>query len=297
MKQQHADYQVAPYPKYRRWTAAAYRSVRSRPMIHALIEVDVTKPRAVLRTHKAQTGESLSFTAFLTACLAKAVDEHKAVQAVRQGRKRLVIFEDVDVWIPIEHDAAGTKLPLPYIVRAANRQSFRAIHDEIRAAQVAEDVEHAGKGPRFIPAALFGPFLWLLWRIGRARPRLQKRSGGTVCITAVGMFGKGAGWGIPGPFPMPLMLTVGGIGEKQSIVDGQVATRDYLSLTISVDHNIVDGAPAARFTRRLKELIESGYGLGDVTATVKPELAGADGTSTQQVEATRHALCSAMSAG
>jgi hypothetical protein len=31
-----------------------------------------------------------------------------------------------------------------------------------------------------------------------------------------------------------------------------------------VDHDIVDGAPAARFTERLKELIESGYGLGDV---------------------------------
>jgi pyruvate/2-oxoglutarate dehydrogenase complex dihydrolipoamide acyltransferase (E2) component len=34
-----------------------------------------------------------------------------------------------------------------------------------------------------------------------------------------------------------------------------------LSLTISLDHNVVDGAPATRFTERLKELIESGYGL------------------------------------
>ncbi len=64
------------------------------------------------------------------------------------------------------------------------------------------------------------------------------------------------------------MLTVGGVGEKQAVVDGHTAVREYLSLTISVAHDIVDGAPGARFARRLIELIESGHGLGDVTATV-----------------------------
>ena len=64
--------------------------------------------------------------------------------------------------------------------------------------------------------------------------------------------------------------------------------RDYLSLTISFDHDIIDGAPAARFTERLKELIESSYGLPD--STVEPELAGAEGASKQKVDATRHAL-------
>ena len=59
------------------------------------------------------------------------------------------------------------------------------------------------------------------------------------------------------------MMTVGGIGAKPAVVDGQIATRDYLNLTISFDHDIIDGAPAARFTRRLKELIESGNGLFD----------------------------------
>jgi len=44
-------------------------------------------------------------------------------------------------------------------------------------------------------------------------------------------------------------------------VDGQITIREYLSLTVSFDHNMIDGAQAARFTERLKELIESGYGL------------------------------------
>jgi pyruvate/2-oxoglutarate dehydrogenase complex dihydrolipoamide acyltransferase (E2) component len=268
MKQQHAVAQMVPYPKIRRFSSAAYRSVHHKPMIHGLLEVDVTRARAIQREHKAQTGESLSFTAFLTACLAKAVDEHKAVQALRQGSRRLVVFDDVDIYTPIEHEVAGQQQVVPFVVRAANHKSFRTIHDEIRAAQVA-DVEHAVKGPLILPPVLFRLFVWLFWRLGRVWPRLVKQSVGTVGITAVGMFGNGAGWGLPIPTPTPLMVTVGGIGEKQVVVDGHTAVREYLSLTISVDHDIVDGAPAARFARRLKELIESGYGLGDVA--IEPE--------------------------
>jgi pyruvate/2-oxoglutarate dehydrogenase complex dihydrolipoamide acyltransferase (E2) component len=55
-------------------------------------------------------------------------------------------------------------------------------------------------------------------------------------------------------------ITIGGIGRRQA--------REVLCLTVSVDHDIVDGAPAARFTQRLKELIEEGHGLAD--ALVRP---------------------------
>ena len=265
MKQQHVDYQVVPYPKIRRWMAAAFRSVQHKPMIHGLLEVDVTRARAHLREHQANTGESLSFTAFLTACLAKAVDEHKAVQAIRFGSKRLIVFEEVDVYLPIEHDVAGQKHIMPAIIRAANRKTIREIHHEIRAAQV-QDVEKVLKeGVLSLPTLLLGPFLWVFSWIGRRYPQMWKKSVGTVGITAVGMFGNGAGWGIPPATPTPLMMAVGGIGEKPGVVDGHIAIRDYLSLTISFDHEIIDGAPAARFTERLKELIESGYGLDDPT--------------------------------
>jgi pyruvate/2-oxoglutarate dehydrogenase complex dihydrolipoamide acyltransferase (E2) component len=282
MKQQHTDDQVASYPKIRRFTAAAYRSVQRKPMIHGLLEVDVTRARAILRAHKAQTGESLSFTAFLITCLAKAVDEQKAVQAIRQGSERLVIFDDVDVYTPIEHEVDGQKQVLPHIVRAANRKSFRAIHDEIRAAKAA-DVEQAVKGPRFLPAVLFGLYVWIFWRLGRVWPRLVKQNVGTVGITAVGMFGTGLGWGIPIPTPTPLMLTVGGISEEQILANNHTDVREHLRLTISADHDIVDGAPAARFAQRLKELIVNGYGLGDLVD--EPEQVGADGAPQQKVEA------------
>jgi len=277
MKQQHADYQVVQYPKMRRLEAIAYRSVQHKPMIQGLIEVDVTRARARLREHQATTGESLSFTAFLTACLAKAVDEHKAVQAYRKGSKRLILFEDVDVYTPIERDVAGQKQIIPYIIRAANRKTLREIHHEIRAAQV-QDVAQAWEGFKAIhwPWLLLLPaFRVMVWMAERS-PQVWKKYRGTVGITTVGMFGKGAGWGIP-LASHSLWMTVGGIGEKPGVVDGHIAIREYLSLTISFDHETIDGAPAARFTQRLKDLIESGYGLGD--STEESEQAVAVGTS------------------
>ena len=275
MKQKHVDYKMVSYPKIRRFMAAARRSVQRTPRMHGLIEVDVTRVRAHLRDLKAKTGEALSFTAFIIACVAKAVDENKAVQASCKGRKHLILFDEVDVLTYIERGATGHSLPMPYIIRAANHKTVREIHQEIRAAQV-QDVAKAAVGfklVQYLPTLLFR---FLLWMLGR-NPKLMKKYVGTVALSAVGMFGKGAGWGIPPATPPSLWITVGGIGEKPGVVDGQIAIQDYLSLTISFDHDIIDGAPAARFTQRLKELIEDGYGLDD--STVKSDLAETEATA------------------
>jgi pyruvate/2-oxoglutarate dehydrogenase complex dihydrolipoamide acyltransferase (E2) component len=265
MQRSQPDAHVTSIPPYKRFAAAAYWSVRHKPTMHGLLEVDVTEPRAILRAHHARTGETLSFTAFLTVCLGKAVDEQKAVQALRQGKRKLVVFEDVDVATRIEHEVDGEQYVVPYIVRAANRKTVREVHDEIRAAQRA-DARAELTRLRFVPAALHRPFVWAFTAIAERQPRLWKKTMGTVGITSVGMFAHGTGWGIPVPAPTALMLTVGGIGEKEVVVEGRVVVREMLSLTISLDHNVVDGAPATRFTERLKELVEAGYGLERVDA-------------------------------
>jgi pyruvate/2-oxoglutarate dehydrogenase complex dihydrolipoamide acyltransferase (E2) component len=72
--------------------------------------------------------------------------------------------------------------------------------------------------------------------------------------------GSHSGWGIS-PTPHPLGLVVGGISQKPAVVDGRIEPREILNLTVTFDHDIVDGAPATRFVRRLVELIESGSGL------------------------------------
>jgi pyruvate/2-oxoglutarate dehydrogenase complex dihydrolipoamide acyltransferase (E2) component len=229
-------------------------------MIHGLMEVDVTRAREFLRDHKAKTGESLSFTAFIVTCLAQAVDENKSLQACRKGSKHLVLFDEVDVATAIERDMAGQKQPIVYIIRAANKKTFREIHHEIRAAQVKAvgQAWEGLKGFEFLPLVVFRcfwPIFW--WMLGRY-PQVQKKYGGTVGLTAVGMFGKGVGWGIP--IVNHTQITLGGIAEKPGVVDGHRAIREYLCMMLSTDHTIIDGAPAARFAMRLKELIERSSG-------------------------------------
>ena len=80
---------------------------------------------------------------------------------------------------------------------------------------------------------------------------------GTVAVTSIGMFGGGGGIGIGIPTIHTLTVLVGGISQRPVVVEGSVEVRDIMDLTISVDHNLVDGGPAARFTAELRALIES----------------------------------------
>jgi pyruvate/2-oxoglutarate dehydrogenase complex dihydrolipoamide acyltransferase (E2) component len=56
---------------------------------------------------------------------------------------------------------------------------------------------------------------------------------------------------------MSLEIIVGGISQRPRVIEGQVTARDVLDLTIAIDHNVVDGAPAARFAAGFRELLES----------------------------------------
>lgn len=78
-------------------------------------------------------------------------------------------------------------------------------------------------------------------RLPQLLPPLWKQLAGTVAVTSVGMFGTGGGWAVS-PTNYTLQLTVGGIGMKPSIIDGELSSREYLSLTVTFDHDVVDGA-------------------------------------------------------
>ena len=51
--------------------------------------------------------------------------------------------------------------------------------------------------------------------------------------------------GHPAVVSVDRWITVGGIGQKEEDVQGRAVTRHYLNLTVSIDHNMVDAAPAA----------------------------------------------------
>ena len=278
-------YQVVPYPRLQHQMTDWLELMHRRHLFHGLLELDVTDARAAIRQRRARTGEPLSFTAFLVGCLARAIDEDKRMHAYRKGRGELVLFDDVDVTVLVESDVEGAKIPVPHIVRSANRKGLTEISREIRSAQ-SGDVPYAA-GRRWLPAWLLVPgvlrrFFWVRLL---ADPHRRKRITGTTVVTAVGMFGRGVGWAIP-PTDYTLSLAVGGIARKPGVVrdgggegrrrgggggggggDGggvrgeRIAVREYLHLTLSLDHDVIDGAPAARFAMRLKELIESGAGV------------------------------------
>ncbi len=88
---------------------------------------------------------------------------------------------------------------------------------------------------------------------------------GTVSVTAVGMFGNKALWFVP-LGGATVLVTVGSIVERLMLKDGRPEMREHLCLTVSFNHDIVDGAPAARFVKRLSERISSGEALVEYTA-------------------------------
>ncbi|HBY94578.1 MAG TPA: dehydrogenase [Chloroflexi bacterium] len=232
---------------------------RRRHVIHGLLEVDVTEARRRLREHKQRTGERLSFSAFIIACVGRAVDMDRSVHAYRNWRNQLIVFDDVDILIAIEIPAGDRTFPLLHPIRAANRRSARDIHTEIRAMQTAPQRSESTLFLRWFPL-LPTAVRHLIYRLVEQNPHWRKRVAGTVGLTSIGMFGDRGGWGIGAP-NHTLALIVGGIARKPGVVDGQIEIREYLSVTLSVDHDVVDGAPAARFAHRLTELIESAYGL------------------------------------
>jgi pyruvate/2-oxoglutarate dehydrogenase complex dihydrolipoamide acyltransferase (E2) component len=259
MKTDRAMHTVLPYPRTRLLMVDGGRLARQKHTVHGLVEYDITVAREIIRQHKAQTGETLSFSAFLLSCLGKAIDHDKQVHAYRNWRNQLVIFDEVDVNMLFEVEVAGKKTIRPHILRGVNKKSLRDLHEEIRAFQ--QD-HKSSQEARFIdwfvrlPGFVRRLFLKVLFK----HPHRLKEYYGTVLVSSIGMFGTGSGWAIPAP-NHTLQLTLGGICEKPGVVEHRIAVREYLSVTISFDHDIIDGAPAARFAQRLKELIESGDDL------------------------------------
>jgi pyruvate dehydrogenase E2 component (dihydrolipoamide acetyltransferase) len=117
------------------------------------------------------------------------------------------------------------------VVRNADQKGLRAFGAEFR-----ELVERAREG-RSLPDDL---------------------SGGTFTITNLGMYDIDAFTPIIN-LPEAAILGVGRIQAKAVIRDGEIVARHMWSLSLVFDHRLVDGAPAARFLQRIKELVENPF--------------------------------------
>jgi pyruvate dehydrogenase E2 component (dihydrolipoamide acetyltransferase) len=159
---------------------------------------------------------------FVTKACAKAIREFPAVRS-RIENDELVEFNDVNIGIAVGMDE-GLVVP---VILGADTLSIKDLAAETRRlAQSAKTgkIENMGKG--------------------------------VFTITNLGMFGIEQFTAIINP-PEAAILAVGTIRETVVVQDGAMWAGKVMTMTLSADHRVVDGLPAAKFMARLKELLET----------------------------------------
>jgi pyruvate/2-oxoglutarate dehydrogenase complex dihydrolipoamide acyltransferase (E2) component len=243
-----------PFPADRRLVTAAMRAGRRKAPMYGLLDLDVTEANRLLAGHD----PPLSLTAFVVACVARAVAAHPEVHAYRNWRGRLVIHRHVDVATMVEIATPQGPFGLPHVLRDADLRDVTDLTAELRrvkhepsSSRSGAWLERAGPVATRIPGLIDG-----MYAVMMRSPAVRERSG-TVAVTAVGMFAGGGGFGLTPPTLMSLGVIVGGMSRRPRVVEGEVVARDVLDLSLVIDHNVVDGAPAARFGAELRRLIEA----------------------------------------
>jgi pyruvate/2-oxoglutarate dehydrogenase complex dihydrolipoamide acyltransferase (E2) component len=234
-------------------TAAVRAGRRIVPMI-GLFQVDVSTARRVL----AAADPPGSMTAYVVACVGRAAADHPEVHAYRDWRGRLVEHRHVDVQVLIEVPSRQGPFGLVHIVRDADVRSVAEIGAEIRAVKVEPKRTRNGRLLGTLAPALGRvPGLYRAMYAVMSRSHRVHNAIGTVQVTAVGMFADGGGFAIAPPSLASLAVVVGGLSTSPVERDGRIEVIDLLDLTVSIDHNVVDGAPATRFAADLRRIMHS----------------------------------------
>ncbi len=263
-------YKIHPFSKTREMIAEATRQSKYYSHIHGIMEVDVTEALEIMNRYREKTGERLSFTAWTIKCVAQAVSEFPIVQTFRVGRNKMIEFHDVDVKCNVEKNIDGINVPIQYIIRKVNEKSFKEIHEEIRQAQEykADDERVKERKIKRQQKRLMGLPKFIrnfFWQSIMTNPFKIKKNLGTIGVTAVGMYAKGiSGWILP-VTPHSSTVAIGSIVKKPIFIDGNFKPRDILHITIVVNHDVVDGAPAVRFANRIEELMVNAFDLDEFT--------------------------------
>lgn len=262
-------YKISKFPKDRVPTLDFLSIGDNKHYVKGLIEVDVTDGRQLIKSYENRTGTKISFSAWLLKCIGEAVSEYKAVHSLMKGKRKIITFNDVDISVPVERIVKGVSVAIPTVIRKVNEKDIKQIHKEIRSAQ-DEDVNGAtvlGESSikRWVKFYTNLPKFMRRFLIKRLlkNPLRIKKLMGTIMVTAIGMFGRMYGWPIP-TTSHPLAFAIGGVTKKPGIVNDKIEIRELLTFTVLFNHDVVDGAPAARFITKLKKLIEEGYGLTEL---------------------------------
>jgi pyruvate dehydrogenase E2 component (dihydrolipoamide acetyltransferase) len=200
------------------------QSWNERPQVTLVTELEATNLVSARRQINEQTGGKVSYNAFFILAAARALSEHPGVNASLTNGG-LTLLEDINVGLAVDTER-GLLVP---VIRDAAQKTLFEIDKNLK--ELAE-------------RALAGSSL------------PDELSGGTFTISNLGAFGIDAFTPIINP-PESAILGVGRIKAQPVVVEGQVVPRDMMTLVLSHDHRLLDGAPAARFLQSVAHFVEN----------------------------------------
>jgi pyruvate/2-oxoglutarate dehydrogenase complex dihydrolipoamide acyltransferase (E2) component len=165
----------------------------------------------------------VSFNGLIVKAVARALRRHPRLNATVDGRL-IKVWEQVHIGVAMDF---GRGLLVPK-VREADRKSLQEISDEIR------DLAERSEKKKLLPDEL---------------------QNGTFTVTNLGAWETDHFTPIVN-FPESAILGVGRIVEKPWVRQGAVVAEPRLALSLSFDHRIIDGAPAAAFLKTIKDMLE-----------------------------------------
>jgi len=225
---------VEAMDKIRRLTAEhMVLAKRVAPHVHSFIEIDFTRVDAIRKANRGrweEQGVRVSFTAFVVWALSRLLREFPTVNGTISGNN-LVFRGNVNIGVAVDLDP-GLIVPV--------------IHD-------ADELSLVGIGRKIVDLA------------DRARSRRlnpEEIQGATFSLTNPGVLGTLAGTPII-PKGTAGILGTGAIEKRVVVVEDPATGADAIAIrkraifTLGYDHRLVDGADAARFLAKLKELMET----------------------------------------
>ena len=207
------------------------RSAREIPHVTTFLTVDATHVQAFRAELSAETGERVSPLPIVVRALVEVCRRHPKLNASFDAdRSEIVLHRRHHIGIATDTEQ-GLLAP---VVRNADDKGILAISREIA---------------RLTEAA----------RTGRAKP--NELIGSTITVTNVGTFGAEYGTPIIN-HPEAAILALGVVEPRALVVDGRVEARPAVTLSLSFDHRVLDGAEAGRALRALADVLESPFRLG-----------------------------------
>ena len=223
--------QTIPFTGLRKAVAQAVAaSAQSAVHVSLVAEVDMTEcvkmRESMLEDIEARYGVRISYTDIIAKAVARAIEDKPIVNSSLQG-DQIVIHDQINVGIATAVEG-GLVVPVVKDVRGKTIPQI--------SAEIKELVARA--------------------RAGKASG--EDFRGGTFTITNLGVYGIDSFAPIITP-GQSAILGVCRIAEKPAVVQGRVEIRSMMNLCLTFDHRVMDGAPAADYLARLRQILESPY--------------------------------------